>query len=480
MTEAVKEVTDTTKANGQPSEVDIELSNFLLDSPADHEGHAGCVLRLYPGLFIFNESHGWMFYNDRYWQREGAQAAVERAITATLRLRQQLALDAEREQLGKRSWANRHMVNGIREQIKKEKEVNRSIDIFDSDPDHINCNNGVVNLRTGELLNHNSRQYFTYCLPIVYDPLANAGIWLKFLKDATNNQRLLDYIQMAIGYSLTGHTNEEILFYIYGPPRSGKGTFTETLIALLGWPLATEVDFETFTANRYGDTNNFDLAPLKPCRYVAASESNRYGSLNPAKIKQITGGNYIRCSFKRKDHFSYRPQYKIWLSSNHRANVDVDDDAAWSRVRVIEFPQSHLGKEDKTLKQRMTEPETLQGILAWAVAGAMKWYAAENGLVAPKSVERSTAGHRSTLDDIQQFIAERCKVEKGAFTPSATIHQEYKNWCEENGIKWRYQRQFTLSLSAKGFETKQKRLAGKVRRGFVGIAIEEECTAVPL
>jgi hypothetical protein len=41
------------------------------------------------------------------------------------------------------------------------------------------------------------------------------------------------YLQEALGYSITGHTSEECLFYIYGPPRSGKGTMWETFLALL-------------------------------------------------------------------------------------------------------------------------------------------------------------------------------------------------------------------------------------------------------
>jgi putative DNA primase/helicase len=453
-----------------------ELGKVMLGEDADHEGHALCVLQLYPDTFVNNQSHGWMFYNGGFWEREGAQAAVERAVTQTLKVRRQIGADQDHQRLVNHSWANRHNVNGVREQIKKEKAVQVSIDAFDAEPDFINCANGAVDLRTGEIHKHNPLQRFTYRIDVSYDPGAESDLWMSFLNDTLcSDQELIDYLQMAVGYSLTGRTNEEIMFYIYGPPRSGKGTFTETLIALLGWPLATEVDFETFTANRYGDTQNFDLAPLKPCRFVAASESNRYGSLNPAKIKQLTGGNYIRCAFKRQDHFSYRPQYKIWLSSNHPVSVDVDDDAAWSRVRVIEFPVSRLGHENKKLKEQLLTRASMQGVLAWAVQGAIRWYANADGLPLPKKVETYTQKHRDELDYIQIFLDECCELPSASeqmSVPGSVLYQAYFDWCKEEGYKAKGRRQFSMSLAAKGIESKPKKEAGHVARYFFGVRLK--------
>lgn len=447
---------------------------ILLDSPHDHDGHAKCVLALYPNEFVFNDSHRWLAYNGRYWKREGAERAVERAITNTLQLRQQIGIAEKNEDLVKKSWAYRRDVVGIREQLKKELAISIEMDEFDCDYDALNVRNGVIDLRTGVLTSHSPLKRFTYCIPIDYDPDADQTLWLKFLHEAVENPIMVDFLQMAIGYSLTGRTSEECLFYVYGPLRSGKGTLTETLIKLLGKPLAIEGDFETFTATRTGDTQNFDLAPLKPCRFVAASESNRYGSLNPAKIKQLTGGNYIRCAFKHQDHFSYRPQYKIWLSSNHKVNVDVDDDAAWARVHVINFPNSHFGKEDKGLKTRLLSEQNLRGVLAWAIEGAKKWYASPNGLVAPMEVKTATQDHRSELDYIQMYLEDRCTIEPGnkdLYVASSALYSDYKFWCENEGHKPKYQRQFTISLTSKGFTTGKEYIGAKQARVIYGLKL---------
>lgn len=484
MKEATK--TDKTKveqhqpgSNGVVPGEELELRKFFLEASADHEGHAQCVMKAYPGRFHYAETHGWMQYNGRFWEKENAEAAVERAITAVLTKRRELAAGVGQEQetrskrLIAQSWGERHNVTSTRDQLRKCKEIRITIGEFDQDKDKINCANSVVDLRTGELTAHAPDQRFTYCLPVAYDPEADPSAWVEFLKSAiSNDEQVLAFLQMAVGYSLTGHISEEILFYVHGPARSGKGTFTETLLATLGHePLATEADFETFTAKRYGDTQNFDLAPLKPCRFVAASESSRDNSLNAAKIKQLTGGNRIRCAFKRKDHFTYRPQFKIWLSSNHKANVDVDDDAAWGRLRVISFPNSHLGTEDKTLKTKMLAPANLAGVLAWAIAGSKLWYAAESGLKTPEAVTKETTQHRDQLDDVQLHMTDRAVIGEELFVVSSDYYQDYHNWCIENGFSPKHHRRFSMALDAKGFKLDRKMVAGRQQRVIVGLGL---------
>jgi putative DNA primase/helicase len=292
-----------------------------------------------------------MGWNGKFWDVTLAESILDAKVTEILRRRRIAAVDANKEAIVKASVTNRSKINACIEGLKQRLSI--SIESFDNNPDLINCNNGVVDLKTGELAEHDKSQRFTYCIPTKYNPKADFTVWTDFLNQVVGGgQEVIDYLKKAIGYSLTGHTSEECLFYCYGPTRSGKGTFTEALIELLGNPLSSEVDFNTFTAARDVDSSNFDLAQLRPAHVVFASESTRYRTLNAAKVKALTGGNRVWCCFKHKDFFSYRPRYSIWLTSNWPVNGDVDDDALWGRLRVIEFPNSFLGKEDKSLKQK--------------------------------------------------------------------------------------------------------------------------------
>lgn len=449
----------------------LPIDDLLLQYSPDDSGNARAVFLLYGAEFVFCKSHGFLHYNGKYWNTEGAEAALVRAIEDTLIRRRTLAVQRNLEAVVK---ASRPMASIVQNCLYLFKSlIDKNMDQFDSNPELLNCQNGVINLRTGTLHPHDAGQLFTYCIPVDYDPTADYAAWIAFLNQTVTTPEVIGYMKLAAGYSATGHTNEECLFYIHGPTRSGKGTFAETLLTLFCKPLGVQADFSTFTAKREGDTQNFDLAPLKPARFIAASESDKYDTLNEAKIKTITGGDWIRCAFKHRDHFEYRPQFKVWLLSNHPIKGDVDDDAFWGRVKIIEFPHSHLGQEDKTLKHRMKSPASLRGVLRWIVEGAMEWFKNPQGLHTPPQVDDANKQRRYELDYIQQWLDACCKLNPLAWTQNNAVYYSYKEWCEGVGIKPKGMENLAVILSKKGFRVGvRKRLAnGQQVRGIEGLSV---------
>ena len=453
---------------------------MLCSFDPDDSGNGDAMLALFGLDFLWCSARGWFRYTGTHWELDADGSQVKRKAVETLRRRRHAAVDAEKEAIVKCTKADESKVNGCVSRFKTLVSVN--IDEFDSDPDLVNCQNGVVDLRTGQITPHNRKQRFTSCLPVPYEPTDDRELTDYLAGVIGGGQEVIDYLQMAVGYAFTGHTREETLFYLHGPTRSGKGTFAETIMALLPSPIATMVDFNSFTAKREGDVSNFDLAPLKPCRIIFASESNRSQSLNPAKIKQLTGGDQVRACFKHKDFFSYRPQFKVWMLSNHPVNGDPDDDALWGRVRVIEFPNSFLGKEDKGKKERLKEPDALKGVLSWIVQGAIKWYAlGAGGLIAPEAVVKATQSHRDELDYIQQWLDECCDENEEGWASHESVSTSYTRWCENNNIQYpKGPKGLSQSLKAKGYAVgevkniKQANGTTKSMRGVGGLYVHPE------
>ncbi|EFH81634.1 DNA primase family protein [Ktedonobacter racemifer] len=450
----------------------------LMDFSADDGGNADTFEVLYGSDFLHVPELGWLHYNGKFWEQD--RAALVRAVEDTLVQRRLEAVRCDKEKIVGVTKRDVFRIDGATKLL--ESRLNADIEDFDNNPDLLNVANGVVELSTGDLAPHDPSQRFTYALATDYDPMADSSEWEAFLSQAVTpdgqeeDKELLNFIQQAVGYSVTGHTREERLFYVYGPTRSGKGTFTESLMTLVPRPLSMEVDFNTFTARRDGNDQNFDLADMKPSRLIFASESNKYQSLNPGKIKQLTGGNWVQAAFKHKQRFSYRPQYAVWLSSNHKVMGDPEDDALWYRVLVVEFPNSHKGKEDTSLKARLKQPEAQRGILKWVVDGAFNWYATER-LQVPEGVKLATQAHRDDLDNIALWINDEVIEEDGAFASSAELYQSYKPWCEDNGVEPKKSRELGLALKKRGYEDSKDYILlenGKRKqvRGWRGVRVE--------
>lgn len=446
-----------------------ELEKFFLDTEATDYGNAVCVDKLFSGKFARNEAFGLMYYDGCKWTSENADAYLGQAIIETLRRRAHLAIDHKNDALLKKSIASNANVTACKARFKDFTHIYVSTDAFNVHDHLLNVANGVVDLRTGGLLPHSPAYYFTQCIRYEYFPNANQKPWLDYLASVVqdfSDKEIADYVKMSFGYSITGSTREQCLFFLHGAQgRNGKGTVMDVIQELLG-DYSGACSFNTLTRNREGD-QGFDLAPLYKMRCVVASESGKSQKLNESKVKEITGQDTISASFKGKDIFHFKPKFKIWALSNHPPQGDVDDNAFWARLRMISFPHSFEGKEDKGLRDRLTQPEVLQGVLAWCVEGAVMWYAlGSRGLRTPTKMQQSLQEVRDQLDTVKQWIENDCTIDdRIPFCSNSVLYKSYKAWCEDNDVAPKAKVWFGRSLTAKGFRPART----TTDRGIAGI-----------
>lgn len=419
----------------------------LNEYPPGDPGNARAVIRLYGDRVAFTDGFGPMFYKDGFWNMGGiAQAEINKAIEDTLWRRREIAVKSRDEKLEpiiKQSYPSSSRINSTRRLV--ENYTWKGEDAFGGAVGIINVLNGVIDMRTGALYPNHSSYGFTYRLPVTYVPGSRSETWDRFLEETLPDPEERDYLQELIGYIATGETREEILVYIVGPTRSGKGTFTETLQYTLG-PLAQEINIRSLMDGRSGSDQNFDLAGLYNARFVHASESKDTDWLDSAKVKLLSGGNEIRAAFKGRDLFSFRPKFTVLITSNDNPRMKAEDSAAWYRVRAIEFPVSKAGAEDKRLKRALREPGAQSAILSWIIEGAVRWYSKPSGLVTPQSVIERTAAFRDALDYVFEFLGDHYEIappelmgswselqEAEFYVPLDLLYGEYKLWHDDNG-----------------------------------------------
>jgi putative DNA primase/helicase len=319
---------------------------------------------------------------------------------------------------------------------------------LDTHPWLLNLQNGTLDLRNNELAPHRQDDYQTYYINTPYNPKACSPNWIKFLNRVTNNDtQLMDYLQKAIGYCLTGNVTEQCLFFLYGTGQNGKTTFVETLQALLG-EYAISTSINTLLAKNYQGIPN-DIASLKGARLVVTSEVPEGKRLNESLVKDLTGGDTISARFMHADFFNFKPQFKLFMFGNHKPVIHGTDEGIWRRMRLIPFTVTITQKErDEHLAEKLINE--LPGILTWAIEGCALWQ--RYGLGMPDCVRKATASYRDEMDAVGAFIAECCVVDRRVKVTAKNLYEVYLRWCEENGEKAIAQRRFGMSLTEKGFE----------------------------
>ncbi|MFC4323674.1 phage/plasmid primase, P4 family [Litchfieldia salsa] len=335
----------------------------------------------------------------------------------------------------------------------------------------INCLNGVVDLKTGELLSHDRNYMMTKNTHIEYQLNAKCPTWISFLESIMKDEKgaikqdLIEFLQKAIGYTLTGDTSEQVAFFLFGTGRNGKSTFINIVKEILG-DYGKQTNSDTFTSKiNEGGINN-DIARLHGSRFVSAVESEDGQKLSESLIKQLTGGEPITARFLRKEFFEFNPEFKIFFTTNHKPIVKGDDEGIWRRIRLIPFTYTVPKEEvDKQLPEKLRAE--LPGILKWAVEGCLKWQ--DEGLGEPADVKAATDEYKEEMDLLSNFVEDCCVVMPAAKVPVNVIHKEYLKWADENGDYPMKQRAFSNRLQMKGFN-KKKSTGNKTYFFGIGLA----------
>jgi putative DNA primase/helicase len=295
---------------------------------------------------------------------------------------------------------------------------------MDANPDAVGCKDGsIVHLITRRKPD-GGNDFVTKKLGASLNAAASCPEWLKFLNRIfEGDAELIDFVQRAVGYSLSGSVREQCMFMLIGNGMNGKSTFLNTLHHLFGDYAAT-IPMQTLMEQKNGSTQTNDLAYLVGKRFVAASEGERGQRLAEAKIKMMTGGDRIPCRALYKDYFEFDPQFKLWLATNNLPTIAGMDDAIWRRIMVIPFPVTIPASErDKNLSARLAQE--LSGICDWAMQGLKQWR--QQGLNPPPQVLQSTKTYRDDNDTVGQWIEDACIVEPEVRATMKELYDSYKS-----------------------------------------------------
>ena len=442
-------------------------------------GNGELFARLYGDRVRFDHRRDtWLIWAGHWWQQDKDGEVRRLAKEAARQRYQDAVVISDLDQRAKESkfaigTENRGRLDSMLLQARTEVPITDGGDGWDSNPWLLAVENGVVDLKTGELRPGRPDDRITKHTNIAFDANASCPRWLQFLDEVfQSDKELIDYIWKAVGYSLAGDISEQCVFTCYGGGANGKSVFLK-LIQLMAGDYGHIAPFSTFEAQSRQSIPN-DLAALAGRRLVTASETNEGVKLNEARLKALTGGEKISARFLNHEWFEFEPVGKFWLAFNHKPRVTDDSFGFWRRVRLIPFLQQFTSSADPHLVDKL-RPE-LPGILAWAVLGCSEWQ--KRGLKPPASVTLATEAYRVESDPLAAFIEETCVTRADSVVGSTEAYRAYQEWASRAGMQSREMQSstsFGRRMSAR-FEKQHTKTGNSYR----GIGLLTDRAAAPI
>lgn len=418
----------------------------------------------------------WLWYDGRKWCTDMTGAVKRLAdkavacMSAELKVYEQTDAD---EGTDMAKAFEKHMKSSRSNKSKNAmlNEVMHHVPILPSQLDRykaaLNTPGGVIDLKSGALAPHDPKNYFTKITAVEYSENADCPRWTAFLDDIFGGDKdLIRYVQKAVGYSLTGATSEQCAFFLYGTGRNGKSTFIDIIRDIFG-DYAANIQPETIMARSNQSTAiNSDIARLKGARLVTSVEPNEGVRINEGLLKQLTGDDTVTARKLYGDEFEFKPEFKLWMATNHKPVIRGTDTGIWRRIHMIPFtcviPE---GKVDRRLKYKLSAE--LTGIFRWAVEGCLLWQ--KEGLKMPRAVLEEVREYRREMDVISAFVEDKCTVGKGLSVKSSQLFAAYLNWAEQNNEYRMSSTKFGMEL-AKRFE----KVKGRGCNYYSGITLDEQ------
>ena len=323
---------------------------------------------------------------------------------------------------------------------------------WDANPWLLNCQNGTIDLKTGQLRPFSKTDFITRICSAPYDEHCPTPLWNQLLDTVMSGKKIMiEYLQRAFGYSLTGDISEQAMFVLHGTGSNGKSTLLNIFSAVMN-TYAQSSSSEAFMQKKSESVNN-DIARLKGARFVTAIEMEENKRLAESLIKSMTGGDKLVTRFLYGEYFEYIPQFKVFLAVNHKPIIRDTTNSIWRRIKIIGFENTITeANRDRHFAEKILEKEK-PGILAWAVQGCLRWQ--NEKLNDPPEVRRAVGDYRDEMDSFKNFFEECCEEAPNGKVSNKLLRAAYDEWCRDNGEYAMTQRPFSQKLLERGFTKKR-------------------------
>lgn len=449
-----------------------EITNTDLANAEKFIDYFGADLR-------YTNERGWCVWDGNIWQLGGKLDIQEKAKQMSRKLLSEADTKPIADRHKIRSWAIKlQSAEKIANMVKlasSDTSIRAKDADFDSDPLILSCKNGILNIETREFKAHERESLLAKLADVDYDPAAayddenNPCEWMKFLKRIMNNDmEMVWFLQRAAGYSLSGYTTEQKIFFAYGGGGNGKSKFLIPLEKIMGTYSAYLRSNSLMDTGR--ETQLDSLHPIVGARFVRSSEIGQRAKLNEALVKDLSGGEKVKARLLTHEPFDFEPKCKLWLHGNHKPRISGTDYGIWRRMILIPFEVEISDEEkDSELEEKLLREKSQ--ILNWMLDGFMMWK--QMGLKPPEKVLAATKEYESESDTVGEFLEQRTGRSDALSAKAQDFYKAYVTWCGANGHREMSNTSFGIDLKKRGIDKVRKRF-GYVYEGVYLLSEDED------
>lgn len=375
------------------------------------------------------DNKNWMVWNGLYWQTDYTNQ-IKNFVEVLV---EQIRCDAlETFDKDKISHAKKSANRSGKENMLKECEHLLPItnSILDNYKDHININNGVLNLRTLELNPHKRDFYMSKKSNVNYIQNSNPVKFIKFLNEIfENNQEKINFVRKVFAYGFTGEIDDQAFIIFYGEGSNGKSVLIELMSFILG-DYSSVANKDLLLDKKFQNDSQSAVARLMGKRTIFVSETENGDKLKEAFVKDITGGNEITARFLYANEFTFKPEFTPILVTNHLPIIDVTDYAILRRLCPVNFSRIFEPHEQNiNLLNELKEEK--DEIFSWIVDS--NWY--ESRLERPQFLLNNLNSYKKEMDYVQKWIDDWCLIKEECEELSSTLFTSFNDYCIMNNFR---------------------------------------------
>ena len=305
---------------------------------------------------------------------------------------------------------------------------------------HINLNNGIYNLETGQLKPHEKNFYFINKLPIDFNAKADCPKIKKFFSEVLYEEDI-PLIQEMFGYSLYRKYIIHVAFVLFGFGRNGKGVCDSVLESFLGSDNISTRKLHTL------EEDKFAKADLYGRMANIGGEISSKKLKDSGDFKNLCGGESLTGERKYKGSFNFHNYAKLIFNANTLPDHIDKTHAFYERWVIVPFPHTFDRGNKKTnphLIEELTTPEELSGLFNWAVEGLKR------------VLEKSDFSYNSEINNIPKyeyyrtpektFISTYFENDRSMKIDVKAAYRVYEKWGSENKHPIATQTQFTQTV----------------------------------